>query len=165
MRTRIWFSFGCGTRTSSIASGLPSSRTTAAFIVLTIDFLLWLRVLAQRKQIAQEHGFASSEPGVLHARNASVLHSHPVADAQIDVSGVFDDQRGTGIEPHRDPVARALDALLLDFVAHDRAADGAGDRRRGIAPAAADLVTDDAARDATKHRPDIDGLIVVGAID
>src|SRR4029453_5722724 len=36
MRTRIWFSFGCGTATSSSASDLPSSRTTAAFIVLPI---------------------------------------------------------------------------------------------------------------------------------
>src|SRR4029434_8949851 len=101
----------------------------------------------------------------LHAINAIVLHSYTVANAQVDVAGVFHDQRATRIELHRDPVTRSLHLLLLDFVADDRAADGARDRRGVLAAPAADRVADDTTRDAADQGPDVDGLVVGATID
>src|SRR6266852_3294149 len=54
-------------------------------------------------------------------------------------------------EAHRDAVALARGATLLDLVADDRAADGARDRRRVVAAAAAELMAEHAAGDAADH--------------
>src|SRR6185503_10710431 len=55
------------------------------------------------------------------------------------------------VHAHGDLVA-GLGHLLLDGVARHRAADDAGDRRRLLAVALADLVADHATDDAAEHR-------------
>jgi hypothetical protein len=59
----------------------------------------------------------------------------------------------------------ACSLLLLDLVADDGAADRPRDRGRGVAAAAADLVADHAAGDATDDRPGVERLVIGRTVD
>jgi hypothetical protein len=90
------------------------------------------------------------------------IDPHAVADPQIEIALLFDDQRVARIESHGDPVSRCLSVFLLDLVSDERTAECAGNGGRRVSAAATDLVTDHATRDSAYDGSAIEDRLVIG---
>src|SRR4051812_22134811 len=101
------------------------------------------------------------KPGFFHMNglaplrpiDAPAVDAHPVAGAQVRNIVLTDDISSAIVISHGAAERFVGPArAILDLVARHRAADTAGNRRRRLAPAAADLVPYQTARDAADNR-------------
>src|SRR5579862_6032606 len=101
--------------------------------------------------------------GDLVAVDAAVDDAYSIADAQFTRPHLVEGDRAAVVETDDDAVTIGA-VRALDLVADGRAAERTRDRGRGVAAAAAELMTDDAARDAADDRAEADRCAASAAI-
>src|SRR5688572_11648316 len=88
---------------------------------------------------------------LLVAVETVVRDANAITDTQA-VRRVLQEARGAAVAELDGDAIGLVAAALLDLVAHDGSADGAGCGRGGVASTAPDLVAEHAAHDAADHR-------------